>query len=227
MRPALRTTALCWALFLGWGCAPGQKDSGGQEGAAVNDDGGGGGDGTDIGEDSGDPPCTPLQALFFDLGDTLVTEREDGLRETLPGVPEMLAAIDARPLPLGVITNVPNGWTRQDLDDLLVEPSLLDVFDVVLLSSEASEEKPHPVIYQEAVALLPQSVDIQATAFVTETLAHLADAEPPTEGARAAGMVAVHVSAAPASDLVQHTVAPEDIGLLAAAPWLDCLESER
>ena len=176
--------------------------------------------------DSGaEPGCTPLAALFFDLGDTLVAEGTDGLYAALPGVITLLDALEARGLPLGVITNVPGNWGRPELEALLADPSILDRFDVVLLSAEASASKPDPVIFAEAVALLSTPSLIEHTAFMTEELGHLAEADPPTEGAQAAGMVGVHLSEG-AGSLADYTVAPDDLTSLATAAWLDCLEGE-
>lgn|GEM_PF-6287592 len=141
-------------------------------------------------DDTGEP-CTAIAAVFFDLGETLVTERSDGLFEALPGAVEALATLDARGVPTGIITNVGPDWTRADLEALLVDPSLLDAVDVLLLSSEASAPKPDPAIFIEAVALLSPAPNVEQTAFVTESLRDLADASPPTEGAQAAGLFGV------------------------------------
>ena len=179
------------------------------------------------GVDSAGAPCTPLQALFFDLGETLVTEQDNGLFATMPGVAELLDALDARDprLPLGVITNVPSSWERADLDALLEEPELLDRFDLVLMSADASAAKPDPVIFTEAAALLVPEADIAHTAFVTEELDHIADDEPATEGARAAGMIGVHLSDAEPSPLAAITLPPSAMEALAEQAWLDCLEA--
>lgn len=178
------------------------------------------------GDDSAGPPCTPLQALFFDLGETLVTEQSDGVFTVMPGVSALLDALDTRepPLPRGVITNVPSSWDRADLEALLEEPELLDRFDLVLMSADASAAKPDPVIFTEAVELLVPEADIAHTAFVTEELDHIADEEPATEGAHAAGMIGVHLSDDEASPLAELTLSPQDIEALALEPWLDCLE---
>lgn len=184
--------------------------------------------GSDTAADSGGQPCTPVRAVFFDLGETLVTARSDGLFETIPEAATLLAALGERDLSLGVITNVPRGYDLQDLRDLLVDPTLLDGFDVVLLSSEAeSPPKPDPAIYAEAVNLLSDPPPIAQTAFVTEELADLSDGDPPTEGAQAAGMIGVHVSDEPPSPLADLTVASEELPSIATAAWLACLEAAR
>ena len=183
----------------------------------------------DLAADSAAPettPCPPMEALFFDLGDTLVQKGEGDLYAAMPGAVELLDALAARPISLGVITNVPSDWARADLEALLEDPTLLDRFDVVLLSSEASADKPDPLIFTEAVALLPGGPPIERTAFVTEELAHIADAEPPTEGARAAGMVGVLLADGEADPLADHTVAADALTSIATAGWLDCVEVE-
>lgn len=167
--------------------------------------------------------CLPLSALFFDLGSTLVYEGDDGLHAASPEAIALLDALAGQDLELGVITNVPAGWERADLEALLADPTILDRFSVVLLSSQATEPKPDPIIFTEAVALLKQPTDIARTAFVTEEADHLADSETPTQGAQAAGMIGVHLSAE-GSSLADYTVAPEAMASLADAAWLECLE---
>lgn len=166
--------------------------------------------------------CTPATAVFFDLGDTLVVQRaEDDLFELTEPASQLLDAIGD--LPIGIITNVPARWEREDLAALLADPTLLDRFDLVLLSSQASAgPKPDPGIYEEAAELL--GVPTTESIFVTEELDGIADAEPPTSGARAAGMVGIWVSAEAANPLANHTVAPEE--LPAITRWLSCLEAE-
>lgn len=173
------------------------------------------------------PPCTPVEAVFFDLGGTLLAERDDGLFEDVLGAGQLLDALLEGGLPVGLVTNVPRGWTRADLEALLVDPSLLDRFDVVLLSSEAeARPKPDPDIFTEAVALLPEPPPIAQILFVTEELDHLADEEEPTRGARAAGMVGVHLSDDAPSPLADRTVTTAGFASMASEPWVACLEAE-
>jgi putative hydrolase of the HAD superfamily len=58
----------------------------------------------------------------------------------------LLAAIRARGLTLGVVSN----WTG-DLDDVLRRVGLRDAFDFVLDSARIGFEKPHPNIFREAL----------------------------------------------------------------------------
>lgn len=162
-----------------------------------------------------------LEAVFFDLGDTLVEAGGGGLFVTRPGAHEAVDALRAAGLQLGIITNVPGGWTREDLEALLAEPELLDEFDVVVLSSEAPAPKPNPAIYSHAHGLLPLPVAITSTAFLGETLSEIANtAVAPTSGARAVGMVGIHLSDAAPSPLADFTLSPDDLpavlGIVAA-----------
>ncbi|MFT5682903.1 MAG: FMN phosphatase YigB (HAD superfamily) [Myxococcota bacterium] len=176
---------------------------------------------TDTLEDTDE--CVPLGALFFDLGDTLVSEGDDGLHAATPEALALLDALSKRDWPLGVITNVPAGWERSDLEALLADPSILDQFEVVMLSSQATQPKPDPIIFTEALALLADPPDIAHVAFITEEATHLADADPPTQGAQAAGMIGIHLSTE-GGTLADYTLAPDAMASLADAPWLDCLE---
>ena len=162
------------------------------------------------------------QAYFFDLGDTLVEAGGGGLFVVRAGAQETIDGLQALGLQLGVITNVPGDWTLQDLEAVLDDPSFLDEFDVVVLSSKAPAAKPDPQIYLFAHGLLPTPVDIENTVFVGETLSEIADAEAdPTEGARAVGMIGIHLSDDPPSPLADFTL-PTD-GLTDLLPLHDSL----
>jgi len=148
-----------------------------------------------------------LRAIFFDLGDTLVESGAGGLFELRPGAQETVDQLQTMGVELGVITNVPADWTLDDLLAVLAEPDFLDEFDVVVLSSLAPASKPDPAIYTFAHGLLPTPVAIGDTAFVGETLSEIADSEnSPTSGARATGMVGIHLSDAPPSPLADFTI---------------------
>lgn len=159
-----------------------------------------------------------IEAVFFDLGDTLVENPGSGVFETRDGVPELLAALADREVRVGVITNVPAGWDRGDLEAILADPGLLDAFEVVILSSEAPAPKPDPAIYTFAhAALAGPRPPITATAFVGETLSEIANLEEdPTSGARAVGMIGIHLSDQPPSPLTDFTIPTEAIGQVAS-----------
>lgn len=170
--------------------------------------------------------CVPVRMLFFDLGDTLVESDGGDQFVERPGVSEMITELKALGMRVGIITNVPEGYTMQDLEDLLVDPGLLDAFELVVLSSEATAPKPDPAIYTEAHALLMNPPPIGEVAYVSENLAEIADqAVMPTQGARAAGMLGVHLSPAPPSPLADYTIAlepPDALVALAETEWLPC-----
>lgn len=157
-----------------------------------------------------------LEAIFFDLGDTLVEAGGGGLFVLRAGAQDTVDQLQAAGLELGVITNVPPGWTREDLEAAMAQPEFLDEFDVLVLSSQAPAPKPNPAIYTHAHGLLPTPVPIGQTAFVGENLAEIANSQvSPTSGARAAGMVGIHLSGAAPSPLADFTIAS-----LAALPPL-------
>jgi FMN phosphatase YigB (HAD superfamily) len=164
------------------------------------------------------PPAAAacLKAIFFDLGDTLVEAGGGGMFVLRAGAQETVDQLQAAGLELGIITNVPAGWTREDLEAVMAQPEFLDEFDVLVLSSQAPAPKPNPAIYIHAHGLLPTPVPIGQTAFVGETLSEIANTQNnPTSGARAAGMVGIHLSGAAPSPLADFTIAS-----LAALPPL-------
>ena len=153
-----------------------------------------------------------VEAVFFDLGDTLVESIGGGLFGLRAGAAETIRALDALGVQLGIITNVPAGWDREDLEAILEDPSFLDDFDVLVLSSQAPAPKPDPSIYTFAHGMLPVAVPIAQTAFVGENLGEIADQETmPTQGARSVGMVGIHLSDAPPSPLADFTIPTDDL----------------
>lgn len=171
-------------------------------------------------------PCAPVRVIFFDLGETLV-EPDGDLFALRPGINAMIAELKGLGMRVGVITNTPDGYTFQDLQDLLVNPGFLDEFEVVLLSSEAvAPPKPDAQIFAEAHGLLIDPPPIEEVAYMSENLAEIADNElMPTQGARAAGMLGVHLSSAPPSPLADYTLAsdqPDALVTLAETEWLTC-----
>lgn len=171
--------------------------------------------------------CVAVRALFFDLGDTLV--ESDGADKFVerPGVNAMIDDLQALGMRVGIVTNLPPGYTFQDLQDLMVNPGFLDEFEVVLLSSEAvSPPKPDAAIFAEAHGLMLDAPPIGEVAYVSENLAEIADqAVAPTVGARAAGMLGVHLSAERPSPLADYTFDPDqpgDLVIMAETEWLAC-----
>lgn len=153
------------------------------------------------------PQCP--QAVFFDLGDTLVEAGAGGLFVLSEGTQQTLDGLRGRGVRLGLITNVPAGFTREDLEALLEQPQLLDAFEVVVLSSQAPAPKPNPAIYLHAHGLLTAAPPITRTAFVGETLAEIANvAVNPSSGARAVGMIGIHLQAGATSPLADFGIHP-------------------
>lgn len=152
-----------------------------------------------------------LQAIFFDLGDTLVVPAGGGMFTLRAGAQESVDALQAAGVEIGIITNVPAGWTRDDLEAVLQQPEFLDEFDVLVLSSQTPGpvQKPNPLIYTHAHGLLPApQPPIAATAFVGETIGEIANSQAaPTSGARAVGMIGIHLSDSAPSPLTDYTLA--------------------
>jgi FMN phosphatase YigB (HAD superfamily) len=164
-----------------------------------------------------------LRAVFFDLGETLVTAAGGGMFTLKPGAQETVDLLQARGLEIGIITNVPAGWTRADLEAILLQPEFLDEFDVLTLSSQAPASKPNPAIYTFSHAALPTPVPITACAFVGETLGEIANAQvSPTLGARSVGMIGIHLSSAAPSPLADFTVAPDALPAILAVVDTTC-----
>lgn len=167
-----------------------------------------------------------LKAIFFDLGNTLVDQSGPSPYPLFPTAQSAIDALQGAGVEIGIITNVPAGWTRQDLEALLLQPNFLDEFDVLVLSSQTPGpvSKPNPAIYTYAHSLLaPPQPPIGATAFVGESLSEIANhAVAPTLGARAAGMVGIHLSAAAPSPLADYTLSPANLAELAALVASTC-----
>ena len=171
-------------------------------------------------------PCDGVSAVFFDLGGTLVGDNPgvSGKFVERPGARALLDSLRDADIQLGLITTVPNNFTAQDLRDLLEEPDLLESFDLILMSSQAAASpKPDPAMFVEAHSLLRGAPAIEQTAFITEELADIANTElDPTLGARAAGMLGVHLSDTTPSALADYTITFDSLLSTAEAPWLGC-----
>ena len=98
--------------------------------------------------------CTEIKGVFFDLGDTLVESAGNGQFQLRKGAQQMIDELLINGIRLGVITNVPSNWVINDLEALLVDPTFLDDFEVVVLSSQAPAPKPDPAIFNFAYSLI-------------------------------------------------------------------------
>jgi HAD superfamily hydrolase (TIGR01509 family) len=98
----------------------------------------------------------------------------------MPGLFEMLAAIERRGLPKGVATSSP----RRYLEEILGQFSLLDRFHLTLTAEDVTHGKPHPEIYLTAAERL---------GVTPPEMLVLEDSETGTRAAAAAGAVVVSV----------------------------------
>ena len=95
-----------------------------------------------------------------------------------PGIAEVLAALEAEPLPWGIVTNKP-GWLTDPLLDRL---GLLERACCVVSGDTVAERKPHPMPLLHAA---------QATGVPPEQCVYVGDAERDIVAGRAAGMQTV------------------------------------
>ncbi len=103
--------------------------------------------------------------------------RGDAYR-VFPEVPGVLAALAARGVPLGVVSN----WDGR-LPGVLADLGLARFFDVVVVSYEVGVEKPHPAIFERA---------LDALGLPPEQVLHVGDrVREDVEGALALGMEAL------------------------------------
>lgn len=93
-------------------------------------------------------PTGTYDAVFFDLGSTLVSPE----RQWIEGARNALEQLRSRSIPVGVISNT-GSLTRDQVLDLLPDGFDFDGFEpeLVLLSSEVGIEKPDPRIFALAV----------------------------------------------------------------------------
>ncbi len=104
-------------------------------------------------------------AIFFDIGDTLVSQRR-----WRDGAQECLGDLRAEDVQLGIISNT-GSLSRDELADFLPADFDFGIFEdpLVLLSSEVGIEKPDPEIFLKAVERSGQSP--KSCVFVGEDLA--------------------------------------------------------
>jgi HAD superfamily hydrolase (TIGR01549 family) len=148
---------------------------------------------------------SPLRVIFFDLGETLVTTTD---RRWVAGAKEVLAALRARDIQLGVISNTGN-LTREQLGSRLPADFDWAWFDssLVILSSEVGAEKPSPEIFNLAATSAGGAANCL---FCTEDLAD-------TIAAQQVGMFVARLESPPRSDLRNLEKALMRGGLIGAA----------
>jgi len=94
-----------------------------------------------------------IQAVFFDIGDTLGHRDTAGHFHVFAGTASLLATLKSTlGLRLGVITNLAVGMTTVDIRRILADAGILDLLDPqgVVTSVDAHAEKPKPAIYRFA-----------------------------------------------------------------------------
>lgn len=108
------------------------------------------------------------KAIFFDLGETLVTSN----RNWIEGAPQTLQRLKATGVELGIISNTGN-LTRAELLQTRLPPDFrFDLFnpDLVVLSSEVGIEKPSPDIFRLALSGTGNLINNKPCLFCTENL---------------------------------------------------------
>lgn len=149
----------------------------------------------------------PLDGLV-DAYDRELCRRLALVRETLPGVRELIAALRGRSVPVGLASSSWPGW----IDALLRGVGLEDAFDARVSAIEVAHGKPAPDVYLLAAERL--GVAPERCIAIEDTPTGLA-------AAAAAGMLAVQVRASstafpplPEADVVLETLESFDLGLL-------------
>ncbi len=153
---------------------------------------------------SGPAAATPkIAALFFDLGETLVTGAPPSW---VPGARALLNELKSRGVPLGVLSNT-GSMDRASLASQLPSDFSFGDFapNLVVLSSEVGMEKPDPRIFREAIRRAGTAGD---SLFCTEDAAHAL-------AAQLAGMRSLRVMPPPNSDVGDILAVMVNAGLLA------------
>ena len=113
-----------------------------------------------------------VQAIFFDLGDTLV--KNGNTKTWISGAESLLAGLKHDGFRLGIISNTGNLASQQDVLDILPNNFDITVFDpaLVLFSSLVGIEKPKRGIFDKAVtnAGVPAGNCLYCSENIVETL---------------------------------------------------------
>ncbi len=144
--------------------------------------------------------------------DRVLVDRLSKLREPLPGVVELVAALRERGVPIAVASSSWMGW----VEALLGGIGLRDAFDAFASATEVEHPKPAPDLYLLAAAKL----GVQPAACIA-----IEDTPTGLRSAKAAGMYAVQVRASstafpplPEADLVLETLRDFDLRLVGLRP---------
>jgi phosphoglycolate phosphatase len=134
-------------------------------------------------ENAAADPDRIIKIAFFDIGGTLGIVTGEALK-LFPSTESMLGGFQAAGLKLGVITNVPVGWTKSKVKTLLSTAGILHFFDdaAIITSAEANASKPDLKIFQFAVS--KAGTKLAQALFVGENPQEV-------QGAARAGMTAI------------------------------------
>jgi len=130
----------------------------------------------------------PLGAVFFDIGGTLGAVSGEPHARRLQLFPTSLAMVkvmaESLGLRVGVITNIPDDMSTQDVRAMLSAAGLLESMDAdaIVTSRDAGAEKPDARIYHYAAGRI--GLPAARCLYVGESAAEVA-------GAQAAGMAAL------------------------------------
>jgi len=98
-----------------------------------------------------------IKAIFFDLGDTIIKEKDLSIPlvdyspiEKIPGIEELLKTLKSR-YKMGIISNTISARAKE-VWDALKELGLDGYFDLVLTSVDVGYEKPDLRIFREALS---------------------------------------------------------------------------
>jgi putative hydrolase of the HAD superfamily len=132
-----------------------------------------------------------IQAVFFDLGDTLVTTSP---KAWLPGAKALLADLKTKGFRIGILSNTGNLASRMAILAVLPGDFDLNAFepDLVLFSSEIGVAKPMPEIFKKAIEKsgVPAGDCLYCSENIVETLV-----------AQQVGMRAIRILPPPGGDL--------------------------
>ncbi len=152
-----------------------------------------------------------IRAVFFDLGDTLITERVDDVRRldhmdlhAKPGASDVLKQLSSR-FRLALVTDTESS-NEQAVRRALARLELEKYFAAIVTSQDLGVTKPHPLMFQEAMRRT--GVNPSETVMVGNDLDR--DVEP----AEALGLRAILVRDSPYFDPKRFTTAPVAMTLI-------------
>ena len=119
-----------------------------------------------------------LKAIFFDLGETLVTwDRIKNKFVNFTQTYDILKDLERRKIEIGIISD----GNRTDLDNLIEDKNLLSKFKVVIMSEDddIQASKPDPKIFNAALSKMSSklggALKAPDTAFISENIQHFTE----------------------------------------------------